>query len=150
VEEIKKVFSRKEEISKISEIIRTTPFDKLVRTEHYEYSLLEKNTNEKELKKIYPLVEKIELIFVRERVVRGKKVQNYDFHYNLGKNKRGVISLTKEGNKIVLINGFFAKTSFNQFKKSVLKRFRKKWFVKGVLLLGVISVAYLILVLISM
>lgn len=137
-EKINKVIKDRKDIRKISSLIRKVPFRDLKKTAHYQYSLIEKGTSENDLEKVYSQIEKIELILERERKINGKIFKNYDFHYNLSKNKRAVICISFHESKAILINGFFANTNFNQFKKSILKKFRKKWFVKVILLLGAI------------
>ncbi|MDA3836856.1 MAG: hypothetical protein PF542_04500 [Nanoarchaeota archaeon] len=126
MDEIKEIYEEDEKIKKICSFIKTTPFNNLKKSPHYEFSLLEKDTNEKELEKIYPQTDRIKLICLRRRKHRsGKMLENYDFHYFLDKYKRAVISINFNEEPPYLINGFFTYTNINDFKKKMMKRFRK-------------------------
>lgn len=126
MEEINEIFENPKKIEKITSFIKEISFGKLKKHFHYEYSLLEKNTDEKELKKIYPQIEKIKLVCLRRRKDKqGRILENYDFHYFLEKNKRAVISINFNTEPPLLLNGFFVYTNVKYFKKSIIKRFRK-------------------------
>ena len=112
MDKMREIFEDKDKIKKICSFIETTPFDRLKKHSHYKFSLLEKNTDEKELKKIYSQIDKIELVCLRRTNKSGKILENYDFHYNLGKNSRAIIAINFNENPPLLINGFFCTYKF--------------------------------------
>ncbi len=107
-------------IKEIKKILKKCSFDKLSKTDHYKYSLLEKNTDEKLLKKYYSQFERIEFVCLR----KGKK-ENYDIYYRTDKGQAILYAIDINKNPPVLINAYLIRKNLQRLIKSIVKRYKK-------------------------
>ncbi len=121
MEYAEKVYTNKKEINKILSKLRRFSFEELIKHQHYEYSLVEKNTSESFIREIFPKFELVELIKSRKRE-DGK--ESYTLHYVLEDKTFVVIVLSFETSPPTIINAFHAKKNFNGFKKSLRKYYK--------------------------
>jgi len=120
---IEKVYTGREEIEKIVERIKSLKFHDLKKTHYYKFSLLEKNTDEKELGEYFQRFDKIKLIFHR---IRQNRFNNYDFHYEKEDGTYIVYAINIDKIPPELINAFVADKNFNNFMKAVKRRYWKE------------------------
>ena len=119
---VEQILDKKEDIGKIAHKLKNIPFKKLIKHPHYEYSLLEKNTDEKLIKEIYPKFDLIKLI--KKRIRSNGKI-SYDFYYELENGTFIIMILSFQTSPPTIINGFHAKRDFKKFKKSLSKHYGK-------------------------
>ncbi len=122
-EEIEIIYKSKEELEKIISKIKNLKFDELKKKRYYEISVLEKNTDEIELKEYFTKFDKIKLIFWRKR---ASGYNNYDFHYEKEDGTYFIYAINIEMNPPELINAFHAKKSFKNFVKIISRRYWNK------------------------
>ena len=116
------VYVKKEEIEKIIRPLRQIKFNELKRHPHYEYSLMQKNTDENLIKETYYKFERIGL--AKKRVHSGEKT-GYDLHYELDDGSFVVIVVSFQTSPPTIVNGFHAKKDFKRFKKNLLRHYGK-------------------------
>ena len=112
------LIDKKEDIDKIINKLRGISFNQLIKHSHYEFSILEKNTNESLIENIYPKFDLVKLIKKRERP--NKKI-SYDLYYELSDDTFVIIVLSFQTNPPILINAFHVKRNFKKFRKNLSK-----------------------------
>jgi len=119
---IEQILDKKEDIKLIINKLKNISFKELIKHSHYEYSLLEKNTDEKSIEETYPKFDLIKLI--KKRVRPNNKV-SYDFYYELNEETFVIIVLSFQTSPPTIINCFHAKRNFKKFKENLLKYYKK-------------------------
>lgn len=115
------IIDKKEEINKLIDRLKLFSFNALIKHPHYEYSLLEKNTDEEMIKETYDEFDLIKLI--KKRISPNGKV-SYDLFYELDDNTFVVIAISFQTSPPTIINAFHAKRDFKKFRKSLSKNYR--------------------------
>lgn len=118
----KDIYLEKEEIEEITKPLKNLAFNQLKKTSHYEYSLMQKNTDENLIKTTYPCFDRIELIKKR---IKSEK-ESYDLHYRLEDGTYVVIGVSFSTIPPTLINAFYVQRNFNNFKKHLTKYYKDK------------------------
>ncbi len=118
---ILKIIVKKEEIEEITNLIKEFKFDAIDKLPHFEFSIMQKLTDEDLLKETFQKFELIKSIELREN---ERKQQYYSINYELGDGTFVVISISFEKGKPLIINGFHAKRDYKKFEKYLRKRFR--------------------------
>ncbi len=118
------IFKKEEEIIKIVNKIRNYSFDDFKRHEHFEFSILEKATDEKIVKETFPKFELIKTIELRENE-KGEKY--YGFNYELSDETFVVIALDLNEEPPMIINGYHANRNYKQFEKSLRKNYGERF-----------------------
>ncbi|MBI2630214.1 hypothetical protein HYW76_03865 [Candidatus Pacearchaeota archaeon] len=116
-------YTDKETINSIIEILKKYSFNQLKKREHYYYSLMEKNTDERILKEYYSQFNRITLIRVRKRI---NKPQNYDIYYELDDGTGIIYAIDIEKNPPLLINAFPFSRNMKRFIEYLIKRYGKE------------------------
>ncbi len=80
-DEIIGVYEKEEEILKVTEKLKQFSFDDLIKTQHFEYSIVEKSTDISLLKNKFHEFDRIKLINERKHKTNNKI--SYDFYYEL-------------------------------------------------------------------
>lgn len=119
-EEIGIIYRKKEDIGRIIDKIRNFSFRDLKKTRHYEMSILQKNTDEKELEKYFPKFEIIKMILYRKR---KSGYDNYDFHYEKEDGTYIIFSIHTDKDAPELVNGVIVERNFKKFMEYVLKKY---------------------------
>ncbi len=112
----------KEEIEKVVLKLKIFSFKNLKKKRYYELSLLQKNTNEKELDEYFTKFDRIKLIFYRKRL---SGYNNYDFHYEKDDGTYIVYSINLDKMPPELINAFTSDKNFKNFLRIISKRYDK-------------------------
>src|SRR3989344_1753702 len=99
-------------------------YDAFLRHEHFEFSVMEKATDEKVLKEVFTKFNLIKTIELRENE-KGEKY--YGFNYELKDGTFVVISLSLEGKTPMIINGYYAKRNYKQFEKNLRKNYSNRF-----------------------
>ncbi len=84
------IFKNKEDINKIINIIKNYSFENLTKHPHFEFSVMEKATNENLLRKTFSRFDLIKTIELREN---NKKQRHYSLNYEIEDNTFITISL---------------------------------------------------------
>ena len=121
-DEISEIYSEKKDIEKFVNILKKFSYDELIKDKHYFFSLTEKNTSEDFMREIYPQFERIGLVLHR---TRKKGADNYDFLYEMDDGTYVTYAITVSNDPPVLKNGFPVDRNFNNFKKHLLKFFKR-------------------------
>ncbi|HCR35801.1 TPA: hypothetical protein DIU22_02040 [Candidatus Woesebacteria bacterium] len=122
--EIISIFKKDDDIKKITDRIKNYSFDDFLRHEHFEFSVMEKATDEKVLKEVFTKFNLIKTIELRENE-KGEKY--YGFNYELKDGTFVVISLSLEGKTPMIINGYYAKRNYKQFEKNLRKNYSNRF-----------------------
>ena len=112
----------KEAMSEFIKKIKNIDFDKIVKSEHFLYSVDEKNTDVEELRENFGEFEKIKI--VQKRKHKNGNI-SYDFYYELEDKTYLIYSIGFE-EKPILINGFHVKRNFEHFKKALMKAYKDR------------------------
>ena len=115
------IIDKKEEVNKLIERLKLFSFDALIKNQHYEYSLLEKNTDEKMIRETY---NKFDLINLIKKRIRPNGKVSYDLFYELKDNTFVVITISFQTSPPTIINAFHAKRDFKKFRKSLSRNYR--------------------------
>ena len=115
-------YTEKGEIDKVINILKNYSFDELIKIKYYKDSLDEKNTDESQLRNIYPEFERIKLILYRER---DNKKNNYDIFYELDDGQSVLLALDIEKTPPLLVNGYPCYKNLKKFIQQILKKYRK-------------------------
>jgi hypothetical protein len=118
-DQIIETYFDKEEIDKITKKLKNIKYHNLHKSEHFEWSLMNKRTDEDEIERTYFKFENIGLI--NERKLKYGEV-GYDLHYVLDNGTFIVIAICVE--KRLLINAFHSKKNFKNFKNNLLEKRR--------------------------
>ncbi len=121
-EEIKEIYTSKEKIDEIIEKLKGHSFNNLQKTNHYKFSVMEKNTDEDFLDKKFQEFENIELISFRSR---ENNLSNYDIYY---RNEDGTYTLFAiDLNKTpIILNAYKVNRNFDKFKEQLIKNYGDK------------------------
>jgi hypothetical protein len=118
------IFKKEEEINKIIDKIKDYSFEDFKKHKHFEFSLLEKATDEKMLKETFSNFGLIKTIELRENE-KGEK--HYSFNYELNDGTFVIISLILDSEPPIIINGYRVKTNYKEFEKSLRKNYGNKF-----------------------
>lgn len=118
------ILKKEEEIKKIVDKIKNYSFEELDKHFHFKFSVLEKLTNVRLIKEVFPKFELIKSIELREN---QKKQRYYSFNYVLGDGTYIVISLVLDRIKPLLINAFHAKKNYEEFEKSLRENYKDEF-----------------------
>lgn len=118
------IFKKEEEINRIIDKIKDYSFEDFKKHKHFEFSLLEKATDEKMLKETFSNFELIKTIELRENE-KGEK--HYSFNYELNDGTFIIISLVLDSKPPIIINGYHVKTNYKEFEKSLRKNYGNKF-----------------------
>ncbi len=123
-DEIIKIYTKKEDIEVFVKKLKKFSFDDLIKTNHFEFSAVQKNTDVNLLKEKFKEFERISLMQKRKH-----KIGNitYDFYYKLDDGTYLLFAIAfRETAKPFLINGFHVKRDFEQFKEKITKAYESK------------------------
>ncbi|MFA7708277.1 MAG: hypothetical protein WCX73_04985 [Candidatus Pacearchaeota archaeon] len=118
------IFKKEEEINKIINKIKNYSFDDFSKHKHFEFSVMEKATDEKMLRETFPRFKLIKTIELREN---EKKEKHYSFNYELQDGTFVIIALALNKEPLMIINAYHKNTNYKQFEKSLRKNYRKKF-----------------------
>ena len=119
-DQIIETYFDKEDINKIIEKLKSIKYQDLHKPDYFEWSLMNKRTEEEKILEIYPKFERIGLI--NKRKLKYGDI-GYDLHYELDNGTFIVIAICIE--KKLIINAFHSKKNFKNFKDNILEK-RKK------------------------
>jgi hypothetical protein len=122
-EQIKEIHISESSIKKIINKIKNLKFSDLKKTEHYEKSVLMKNTDEDLLEKRFIEFDRIKSCAYR---VRENGYNNYDLHYEEDDGTFILIAINLEIDPPELINGFKYHTIYKNFINSLIKNYAKR------------------------
>lgn len=118
------ILTKKEDINKIIDKVKDYSFDDLDKHSHFEFSVMEKMTDLKKLKEVFPKFELIKSIELRE----NKKAQRYySLNYELVDETFVVIVMVLDKKKPLIINGFYVRTKYKNFEESLRKNYPDKF-----------------------
>jgi|SRR3989338_1014538 len=118
------IYKKEEEINKILEQIKDYLFDELKKSEHFEFSILEKATDLDLIKTTFLKFELIRIIEVRENE-KGKKY--FGLNYELEDGTSVIIALSLDKKPPVIINAYHRNTNYKKFEKSLRKNYKNKF-----------------------
>lgn len=118
------VYQKEEEINKIINLVKNYSFDELQKHPHFEFSLMEKATDERLLKDTFTKFELIKTIELREN---ERDERHYSFNYELPDGTFIIIALALNKNPPMIINGYHKNINYKQFEKSLRKNYGKKF-----------------------
>ncbi len=121
-DEIKEIYTSKEKIDQIIEKLKGYSFENLQKTNHYNFSVMEKDTDEDFLDKKFQEFENIEIISFRSR---ENNLRNYDIYY---RNEDGTYTLFAINlDKVpIILNAYKVNRNFNKFKEQLIKKYGDK------------------------
>ena len=118
------IYKKEEEIKKIINKIKDYSFDDFSRHWHFEFSIMEKATDEKILRGTFPKFELIKTIQLREN---EKNERHYSFNYELDDGTFVVISLALDKEPPMIVNGYHTSRNYKQFERSLRKSYGNKF-----------------------
>jgi len=118
------VYKKEEEIKKITNKLREYKFRDFKKTGHFEFSILEKATDEKLLIETFPKFNLIKTIELRENP-NGQ--QYYGFNYELKDKTFVVIVLALDKIPPWIINGYHKNRDYKKFEKQLRKNYAKRF-----------------------
>lgn len=118
------ILKKEEEIKRIINKIKNYSFDNLRKHSHFEFSVLEKATDENMLKETFPKFELIKTIELRENEL-GER--HYSFNYELPNGTFVMIAFALDYEPPMIINGYHVKTNYREFEKSLKKNYKDKF-----------------------
>ena len=121
-DEIIEVYEKEEDILNFTKELAKFSFENLPKTNHFYYSLDEKATDILILKENFSKFEKIKLINKRKH--KNNNI-TYDFYYELEDGTYLLYCLALE-DKPMLLNAFHVRRNFRQFKKSLIKAYKRQ------------------------
>ena len=122
-EEILEIYEKEEEIKKIVQRLKNYKFENLIKTDHFYYSLEEKNTDINFIKDNFEKFNLIKLINKR----RHKNTKfSFDFYYELEDGTYILYAIALDEEKPVLFNAFHVIRNFKQFRKNLIKAYKDK------------------------
>lgn len=123
-DEVIAVYEKEGEIKKIIEKLREYSFDNLVKTEHFEYSVLEKGTNINLLEDKFKEFERIKIIVKRKHETSDKIT--YDFYYELNDGTYILYAIALDEPKPILINAFHIERNLKRFKRWLVNEYKNQ------------------------
>lgn len=121
--EIVKYYTDKESLDRLINVLKEYTFEQLIKSKHYEDSLLEKNTDEKLLKEYYPQFNRVKLVGLRKR--EGKK-SNYDVFYELDDGTAILFAIDIDKTPPTLMNAFHFNRSLKKFIEYIIKKYGRE------------------------
>jgi len=118
------IYKNESEIKKIVDKIRDYSFDNFIRHSHFEFSLMEKATDEDLLRETFPKFELIKTIELRENE-RGEK--HYGINYELSDGTFVVLVLALGKIPLMILNGYHKNMNYKRFEKSLRKYYQDKF-----------------------
>lgn len=118
------IYKKDEEIQKILDRIKNYSFDDFVKHTHFEFSVLEKATDENLLRETFSKFELIKSVELRENK-RGEKY--YGFNYEIEGGTFVVIVLALDKTPPVILNGYHKNRNYKRFEKSLRKKYGKRF-----------------------
>ena len=113
----KETYLEKEEIERVVKPLKNFGFKELKKTKHYDYSVAQKNTDERFIEGVYSKFDNIKLVRKKEK----ESNISYDLHYELEDGTYVLIAVSFTTSPPTLINAFHVKKNFKRFKTSLLK-----------------------------
>ena len=123
-DEVIAVYEKENEIKKIAEKLTKYSLADLIKTEHFEYSILEKGTDINLLKDKFNEFEKIKIVVKREHKTSSKIT--YDFYYELDNETYLLYTIALDKQKPALINAFHVDRNFKRFKKWLINAYKNQ------------------------
>lgn len=123
-DEIIAIYEKEEDIKKIVEKLKIFAFDELIKTSHFEYSILEKGTDINLLKREFTNFDKIKLINKRKH--KSSERITYDFYYGLDDGSYILYALYLEEDKPKLLNAFRVQRNFKKFKQKLINAYKDR------------------------
>ena len=120
---IDKVITSKDEINEIITKLKKYNFDTFRKTLHYKISIMEKDTNEEELRKVFLEFWRIEVVNIRKRKNNN---ENYDIYYSMDDGTYILYAINLNIDPPALLNAIHVHTNFNNFKKSLFRNYKDK------------------------
>jgi hypothetical protein len=121
-DEIIEVYDTEEDISEFTKRLVNFSFEKIPKTTHFYYSLEEKATEIAILNENFNKFEKIKLINKRKH--KNNNI-TYDFYYELEDGTYLLYCIALE-NAPKLLNAFHVKRNFREFKKNLIKAYKRQ------------------------
>ena len=118
------IYKNESEIKKIVDKIRDYSFDNFIRHSHFEFSLMEKATDQDLLRETFPKFELIKTIELRENE-RGEK--HYGINYELSDGTFVVLVLALGKIPLMILNGYHKNMNYKRFEKSLRKYYQDKF-----------------------
>ena len=118
------IYKNENEIKKIIDKIRNYSFDNFIRHSHFEFSVMEKMTDEDLLRKTFPRFELIRTIELRENE-RGEK--HYGINYELSDGTFVVLVLALDKIPPRILNGYHKNMNYKRFEKNLRKYYQDKF-----------------------
>ena len=122
--EIINIFTKADDIRKITDKLRNYSFDELDKHFHFEFSVMEKITDISKLGETFPRFDLIKSIELRKN---EKGQRYYVFNYEIEDKTFVVIVLVLDRHKPLIINGFHAKTNYKKFEESLRRNYPDKF-----------------------
>jgi len=121
-DEIIDTYEKESEIKPLIDKLKKFSFKDFIKRQHFYYSALQKDTDIKFIEKNFTEFNKIRL--VQKRKHKNGKI-SYDFYYELEDETYIIYSIAFEV-KPLLINAFHVNRNFKNFKKRLLKAYKKQ------------------------
>jgi hypothetical protein len=118
------IYKKQDEIDKIVNKVKNYSFNDFIKHKHFEFSIIEKATDEEILNETFPKFELIRTIELREN---ERKERYYSFNYELNDGTFVTISLVLDSEPPMIINGYHTKTNYKGFENSLKKNYRDKF-----------------------
>ena len=118
------IYTKEEEIKKFTDKLKNYSFDELDKHFHFEFSVMEKLTDERILKNIF---QKFELISSVELRQNEKGQEYYGLNYELEDGTFIVFSFVLNRRNPLLINAFHVKRNYKGFIKHLKKNYGQKF-----------------------
>ena len=118
------IYKNESEIKKIVDKIRDYSFDNFIRHSHFEFSFMEKATDQDLLRETFPKFELIKTIELRENE-RGEK--HYGINYELSDGTFVVLVLALGKIPLMILNGYHKNMNYKRFEKSLRKYYQDKF-----------------------
>jgi hypothetical protein len=123
-DEILAVYEKEEKIKELRDKLNQYSFNDLKKTQHLEYSILEKGTDVNLLKEKFTEFSRIKIITKRQHKTNNKIT--YDFYYELNDGTYLLYAIALVEPKPILINAFHVERNFKRFKKSLINAYKKQ------------------------
>ncbi len=118
------IFKSENEIKKIIEKVKAYSFDEFYKHFHYEFSVMQKLTDNELIKKTFPKFELIRTIEIREN---EKGERSYSLNYELEDGTYVVISVVLDRDKLFIINTFHVQRNYQKFEQSLRRNYFDKF-----------------------
>ena len=125
--EIIEIYSKKEDIEKITSLLEKYSFQDLEKHCHFEFSVMEKLTDIELISRIFKRFELIKTIELREN---DKKERYYSLNYEIEDGTFVSLAIVlRQNKKPLLINAIHASKNYRHFEKSLRKNYGDKFLV---------------------